>query len=323
MAKRVSTKGTIELKKLHRLADGESVEGQARCLHAVTALGAGVGDPLIAGDTSFRVAGDMLSLSQGTSSVGIPITSIDAVSLESVFEGGDPLRARVLLDITEGTTARRISLGSSAATWPHDYGMLVTALARQGVPRFNVESSGVSHDISGRLRFGPANGRLVLMFEPGATFLPVSGVASWFLPWYQKERSPRVIKKYSDDWLSRRDMQKDIRNAARFGWVPSQTQNTPGHVNVGTLVLLVVTLPTIIIPLFCVGHLRSRGGFMVAFDRRPEAPVAPAAHSTQVSLPRTDPEEALRKLARMKDEGLISPSDYQQAKDRILTDFAR
>ena len=271
MAKSVSTQGTVEPALLAPLAPEESVEGNASCLEAQPAFRVWNGGSLRAGPLSFRVDGDNLSLSQQTASVLIPISSVEAVGLESVFGETDALRSKIILRLTEGAGERTVVLGGIAATWARDYGLLVTALAKQGVRRFYTVTAGHTQDVSGRLRFGPAMGRLILMAEPSAVNVPqpLSGRAGWFVPWYQKETSPRVVRTYRDNGSDRKVMQTHIRDSARFGWFPSQTDVIPGHVNVGTLVVLIVTLPTIIIPLLCLASLRSPGSFVVTFDRRP------------------------------------------------------
>lgn len=87
-------------------------------------------------------------------------------------------------------------------------------------------------------------------------------------PWYEKESSaPVMLMRYEDSRSGRRHMKHDIQKATAAGWAVESTETVPGHVNAGWVVVTLLLFWTIIIPLMALSKMRTRGYFVVLFER--------------------------------------------------------
>jgi hypothetical protein len=135
------------------------------------------------------------------------------------------------------------------------------------------------------------------------------------LPWYVDNTKLNHIITYS----STEEATRDADAASHAGWVPSGTSATDGHINVGRTATEAVLTGGLTLLL---GASRTNGKITVTYVRTPQwleehnmgtkKPEVPTSNGSN------DVITQLERLAKLRDQGILTEEEFQQQKTKIM-----
>jgi len=249
--------------------------------------------------TKLRLAPDALQVTRGKRSLSIPTAAIKNVSLQRGLNWSNGNALSVVYDdpsTGQSTTAifRFPGIRGGSITGER----IVEGLRKAGVLETDFVPDGDED--------GPHTDR-----RPGL-----------FAPWHAREPGPLVVKKYGDNWAGRNSMNREIREAGKSGWAVQQTQTVAGHVNVGTVIMMILFFWTIIIPIMALLNLRTPGHFVVTFEKKGQPSDATNEHRLEpesaIVTPSRDLAASLRQLKELREQDLITEQEFEAKRKQLI-----
>lgn len=135
------------------------------------------------------------------------------------------------------------------------------------------------------------------------------------LPWYLDNTKLNHIATYRNA----EEATRDADAASHAGWVPSGTSATDGHINVGRTATEAVLTGGLTLLL---GASRTKGNVTVTYVRTPqwleEHNMTPKKPEVPINASPNEVITQLERLAKLKDQGILSEEEFQQQKTKIM-----
>jgi len=135
------------------------------------------------------------------------------------------------------------------------------------------------------------------------------------LPWYLDSTKLNHIATYSNA----EEATQEANAASHAGWLPSGTSATDGHINVGRTATEAVLTGGLTLLL---GASRTKGNVTVTYVRTPqwleEHNMAPKKPEVPTTTTPSDVITQLERLAKLKDQGVLSEEEFQAQKNKVL-----